>query len=102
MKRHHPELRDVWGDLEQNISVVVPEKAEQPASLKVTLLPFQQESLFWMRKQEEGVWRGGMLAVSQWIFSVSDNSSLTIKIRRMRWGKVHSQLYYNYLLMKFM
>ena len=63
LKRHHPELRDVWGDLEQNIVVVVPEKAEQPATLKVTLLPFQQESLFWMRKQEEGIWKGGMLAV---------------------------------------
>jgi hypothetical protein len=29
----------------------------------VTLLPFQQESLYWMRKQEDGVWNGGMLAV---------------------------------------
>lgn len=31
-------------------------------ALKLTLLPFQKESLFWMRKQEEGVWKGGMLA----------------------------------------
>ncbi|KAG1775703.1 SNF2 family N-terminal domain-containing protein [Suillus placidus] len=42
LKKHHPELKDVWGD--------------------VTLLPFQQESLFWMRKQEQGIWHGGMLA----------------------------------------
>jgi DNA repair protein RAD16 len=25
-------------------------------------LPFQKESLYWMRKQEEGPWKGGMLA----------------------------------------
>ena len=102
LHKHHPELRDVWGDLEKRVKPVTPDKAEQPQELKILLLPFQQESLYWMRKQEEGVWRGGMLAVSQWIFSFSDDSSLTIKIRRMRWGKVHSRLYYNFLLMKFM
>ena len=63
LKRHHPELEDVWGDLEKGVAVVVPQKADPPAGLKVTLLPFQQESLFWMRKQEKGVWKGGMLAV---------------------------------------
>ncbi|KAG0695773.1 SNF2 family N-terminal domain-containing protein [Suillus ampliporus] len=62
LRKHHPELRDVWGDLESSLPVVVPERAEQPAGLKVTLLPFQQESLFWMRKQENGPWHGGMLA----------------------------------------
>ncbi|QRW01449.1 nucleotide excision repair protein RAD16 [Ceratobasidium sp. AG-Ba] len=59
---HHPELEDVWGDLEKNIKPVQPKKADQPTGLKVTLLPFQQESLFWMRKQENGPWKGGMLA----------------------------------------
>lgn len=63
LRKQHPELKDVWGDLEKSIPIVVPQKAEQPANLKVTLLPFQQESLFWMRKQEQGVWHGGMLAV---------------------------------------
>jgi DNA repair protein RAD16 len=29
---------------------------------QVKLLPFQLESMTWMRKQEEGVWHGGMLA----------------------------------------
>ncbi|KAJ1308393.1 hypothetical protein OPQ81_004099 [Rhizoctonia solani] len=58
----HPELEDVWGDLERTIKPVTPEKAPQPEGLKVTLLPFQQESLFWMRKQETGPWSGGMLA----------------------------------------
>ena len=80
LHKHHPELIEVWGDVEKSIKVVQPQKAEQPEGLKVKLLPFQQESLYWMRKQEEGVWRGGMLAVSQWIFSFSDDSSLTIKI----------------------
>ncbi|KAG2070033.1 hypothetical protein BDR04DRAFT_1143010 [Suillus decipiens] len=62
LRKHHPELKDVWGDVESSIPIVVPEKAEQPAGLKVTLLPFQRESLFWMRKQEQGIWHGGMLA----------------------------------------
>ncbi|CAE7175903.1 unnamed protein product [Rhizoctonia solani] len=58
----HPELQDVWGDLERTIKPVAPQKAPQPEGLKVTLLPFQQESLYWMRKQENGPWSGGMLA----------------------------------------
>ncbi|KAG2089128.1 SNF2 family N-terminal domain-containing protein [Suillus discolor] len=62
LKRHHPELKDVWGDVQSSIPIVIPERAEQPAGLKVTLLPFQQESLFWMLKQEQGIWHGGMLA----------------------------------------
>ncbi|KAF9480838.1 hypothetical protein BDN70DRAFT_877162 [Pholiota conissans] len=62
LRRNHPELKDVWGDLEKDIPIVVPTKAPQPANLKLTLLPFQQESLYWMRKQEKGLWHGGMLA----------------------------------------
>lgn len=64
LQRNHPELKDVWGNLEDKIAVATPQKAEQPANLKLTLLPFQQESLFWMRNQEKGLWHGGMLAVS--------------------------------------
>jgi DNA repair protein RAD16 len=64
LHRHHPELRDAWGDLEAAIGVVEPQKAEQPLGLRVTLLPFQQESLYWMRKQEFGQYSGGLLAVS--------------------------------------
>ncbi|KAG5642615.1 hypothetical protein DXG03_002485 [Asterophora parasitica] len=60
--RHHSELKGVWGDLEESIPIIKPTMAEQPANLKLTLLPFQRESLFWMRKQEQGVWKGGMLA----------------------------------------
>jgi DNA repair protein RAD16 len=51
------------------VKPINPEKAAQPENLNVTLLPFQQESLFWMRKQEQGVWKGGLLAVS--VFSSS-------------------------------
>jgi DNA repair protein RAD16 len=62
LHQHHPELRDVWGDLEKTLPTIKPECAEQPANLKVSLLPFQQESLFWMRKQENTEWKGGILA----------------------------------------
>ncbi|KAF8308831.1 hypothetical protein DL93DRAFT_2063577 [Clavulina sp. PMI_390] len=59
---HHPDLRTTWGDLEATIPIRKPEKAPQPEGFKATLLPFQQESVSWMRKQEEGVWKGGILA----------------------------------------
>ncbi|KAF9004711.1 SNF2 family N-terminal domain-containing protein [Cyathus striatus] len=62
LQHHHEELVNVWGDLEAKIEIVTPVKADQPENLKVKLLPFQQESLYWMRKQEQGVWSGGMLA----------------------------------------
>ncbi|KAJ7762736.1 SNF2 family N-terminal domain-containing protein [Mycena maculata] len=62
LRKHHPELKDVWGDLAASIPIIVPSKADQPANLKLTLLPFQRESLFWMKKQEAGIWNGGMLA----------------------------------------
>ncbi|KAH9938679.1 SNF2 family N-terminal domain-containing protein [Fomitopsis serialis] len=59
---HHPELKDVWGNLERRVAIVEPKKAKPPAGIKVTLLPFQEESLYWMREQEKGEWKGGMLA----------------------------------------
>ncbi|KAH9853400.1 SNF2 family N-terminal domain-containing protein [Lenzites betulinus] len=62
LHKHHPELQDVWGNIENKIEVVVPQKAEQPSNLKVKLLPFQLESLYWMKQQEKGIWCGGMLA----------------------------------------
>ncbi|OSX60483.1 hypothetical protein POSPLADRAFT_1147183 [Postia placenta MAD-698-R-SB12] len=62
LHRNHPDLKDVWGDLEKGVAIVEPQKADPPLGLKVTLLPFQLESLFWMRKQEEGTWKGGILA----------------------------------------
>ncbi|KAF7354866.1 ATP-dependent helicase rhp16 [Mycena sanguinolenta] len=87
LHKHHPELRDVWGDLAANIPIVVPTKADQPANLKLTLLPFQRESLAWMKKQELGIWHGGMLAdemgmgktIQVIALMVSDPNSSTIK-----------------------
>ena len=62
LEQNHPELKDVWGDVERAIPVNVPVRDPQPPGLKVTLLPFQQESLHWFKKQEQGIWSGGMLA----------------------------------------
>lgn len=59
--RYHPELKEVWGDLSM-IPISQPIPAQQPQNMKLTLLPFQLESLSWMRKQEQGTWKGGMLA----------------------------------------
>ncbi|KAL5488367.1 RAD16 [Sanghuangporus weigelae] len=62
LKYHHEELRSLWGDLEMRVKPVKPLKAEQPEELKIQMLPFQLESLYWMREQEKGEWHGGMLA----------------------------------------
>ncbi|KAK7689056.1 hypothetical protein QCA50_007747 [Cerrena zonata] len=62
LHKHHPELRDVWGDVERQLPIPVPQIADPPAGLKVTLLPFQRESLFWMKNQEKSIWHGGLLA----------------------------------------
>ena len=71
LRFHHPDLRTVWGDLERKPAIEVKEKAAQSADLKVKLLPFQQESLFWMRKQEKySEWKGGMLANEMGGFSL--------------------------------
>ncbi|ODN78317.1 hypothetical protein L202_03960 [Cryptococcus amylolentus CBS 6039] len=59
---YHPELEHVWGDLENKLAPVKPTTMEPHPSLKLTLLPFQKESLYWMKQQEEGPWKGGMLA----------------------------------------
>lgn len=60
--QHHPELKDVWGDLKAKLEPVKPTTMEAHPSLKLTLLPFQKESLYWMKQQEKGPWKGGMLA----------------------------------------
>lgn len=60
--QYHPELENVWGDVADKIVPVKPVPMEAHPSLKLTLLPFQKESLHWMKKQEEGPWKGGMLA----------------------------------------
>ncbi|KAG0320628.1 DNA repair protein rad16 [Dissophora globulifera] len=57
----HPELGHVWDDLDK-VTLVEPEAVEQPAGLKLHLLPFQREGLGWMRKQENTQFKGGILA----------------------------------------
>lgn len=52
---------DCWDKLAATPSRV-PEMAIQPAGFSMKLLPFQREGLNWMMKQEEGPWKGGMLA----------------------------------------
>lgn len=71
--------------MEANIPIITPIQAEQPKNLKLTLLPFQKESLYWMRKQEQGEWRGGMLAVRTCltVFLANANPIITF---RTRWG----------------
>lgn len=43
---HHPELKNVWGDLEAAIPIPQRERAQQPEGFKATLLPFQQVCSF--------------------------------------------------------
>lgn len=60
--KHHPQLKTVWEDLQRTVEVIKPEEAEQPPGLNIKLLPFQREGLYWMTRQEQGTWKGGMLA----------------------------------------
>jgi DNA repair protein RAD16 len=46
---------------EEDEAAAKPEAA-QPAGLALALLPFQRESLRWMRRQERSAYRGGILA----------------------------------------
>jgi len=87
LHKHHPELRNAWGDLEALVGTVEPQKAEQPSGLRVTLLPFQQESLYWMRNQEFGQYAGGLLAVSLALL-LEVVLMLTLNLGRTRWGKL--------------
>ncbi|CCG83688.1 protein of unknown function [Taphrina deformans PYCC 5710] len=61
LAQHHPDLENVWGDLETK-EIIVPTKAAQPEILTLKLLPFQLEGLYWLRKQEQSEFRGGILA----------------------------------------
>ncbi|KAJ1882842.1 DNA repair protein rad16 [Coemansia sp. RSA 1722] len=55
----HPHLRHTWSSLESQSE---PQKIEQPADLKIKLLPFQQEGVWWMSQQENTMFHGGILA----------------------------------------
>jgi DNA repair protein RAD16 len=57
----HPELDEIWTNL-ANEPVIPTESIEQPADLKLPLLPFQKEGVNWMIKQEKTFFGGGILA----------------------------------------
>jgi DNA repair protein RAD16 len=57
----HPELKGVWEAMDER-PVPTPQQDQQPAQLKLKLLPFQLEGLNWMRRQEQTEYRGGILA----------------------------------------
>ncbi|KAK4510862.1 U4/U5/U6 small nuclear ribonucleoprotein prp3 [Mucor velutinosus] len=58
----HPELEDIWENLEKiEPAKVIP--IEQPAALKLPLLPFQNYGVGWMLAQEKlETFKGGILA----------------------------------------
>ncbi|KAL7314017.1 DNA repair protein rad16 [Mucor circinelloides] len=58
----HPELEGIWEDLEKiEPAKVIP--IEQPAALKLPLLPFQKYGVGWMLQQERlDTFKGGILA----------------------------------------
>ncbi|KAG0145261.1 hypothetical protein CROQUDRAFT_658947 [Cronartium quercuum f. sp. fusiforme G11] len=87
LEKHHPELRDVWGDLSKKVKVVKPTKAIQPAGLSLTLLPFQLEGLHWMKTQEAGPWSGGMLADEMGMGKTIQTIALILSDRKPGDGK---------------
>ncbi|KAJ3254986.1 DNA repair protein rad16 [Boothiomyces macroporosus] len=61
MKEIHPDLENVWKDLEQEPKHV-PNSSILAKNMTVSLLPFQKEGLAWMKEQEKSKFRGGILA----------------------------------------
>ncbi|KAJ1766388.1 DNA repair protein rad16 [Coemansia sp. RSA 1813] len=59
---NHPHLRHAWSSLEPATADKKMGKIGQPRDLKMKLLPFQQEGVWWMAQQETSVFRGGILA----------------------------------------
>ncbi|CAO1620324.1 unnamed protein product [Sympodiomycopsis kandeliae] len=59
---NHPELKGVWERLKRQPTFDKSKKAPQPEGLTISLLPFQLEGLNWLKQQEQGEWKGGILA----------------------------------------
>ncbi|KAJ2554314.1 DNA repair protein rad16 [Coemansia sp. RSA 1933] len=59
---NHPQLRHAWSSLEPITAEKTMGMVEQPPNLKMRLLPFQREGVWWMARQESSVFRGGILA----------------------------------------
>ncbi|CUM50029.1 unnamed protein product [Debaryomyces tyrocola] len=57
----HPHLKDVFPYL-QAVDKIRVQRAEQPPGMNIKLLPFQQEGLNWLMRQEDGEYGGGILA----------------------------------------
>lgn len=57
----HPGLEHAFTGLDKR-PLIVPVKDPQPDGLSLDLLPFQKEGLHWLRLQEQGDFRGGILA----------------------------------------
>ncbi|KAF3927107.1 hypothetical protein AA313_de0207605 [Arthrobotrys entomopaga] len=58
---NHPYLENIWEEIEA-CEPIPAEKAEQPDGLSLTMLPFQLEGLNWLKKQEQTMFNGGILA----------------------------------------
>ncbi|ANB13991.1 DNA repair protein RAD16 [Sugiyamaella lignohabitans] len=57
----HPELKTIFEDM-KNRPEIKPEQIPQPEGMACELLPFQREGLNWLIKQEQGMYKGGILA----------------------------------------
>lgn len=57
----HPHLKEVFPYLESVAKIPV-QRASQPPHMNIKLLPFQLEGLNWLRQQEDGEFKGGVLA----------------------------------------
>ena len=60
LEKAHPEIKTMWDDL-KNIQTIKPVAGEQPADISRKLKSFQLEGLDWMKKQEQSIWKGGLL-----------------------------------------
>lgn len=58
---NHPSLKKVFPEL-ADAPPYKAERATQPGGMTIKLLPFQLEGLYWLRKQEDGKYGGGVLA----------------------------------------
>jgi DNA repair protein RAD16 len=60
LEKAHPEIITMWQDLKK-IQPIKPVAGDQPEAITRKLKSFQLEGVDWMRKQEQSVWKGGLL-----------------------------------------
>jgi DNA repair protein RAD16 len=61
LHQHHPTLKTIFDELATR-EKIKPEQAPQPEGMNSRLLPFQREGVNWLIKQEQGIYKGGILA----------------------------------------